>query len=80
MTSMRQRRADVLLIDGDTLDGFTPTQMYTSAHIEKYMFAAVLVGVASDEDRNTMPDEVVLPHSLTDTDLQTRLVDCLRKS
>ena len=80
MTSMRRRRADVLLIDGDTLDGFTPTQMYTSAHIEKYMFAAVLVGVASDEDRNTMPDEVVLPHSLTDTDLQTRLVDCLRKS
>ena len=80
MTSMRRRRADVLLIDGDTLDGFTPTQMYTSAHIEKYMFAAVLVGIGSDEDRTAMPDEVVLPHSLTDTDLQTRLVDCLRRT
>jgi tetratricopeptide (TPR) repeat protein len=80
MTSMRKRRADILIIDGDALDGFTAKQMYTSAHVERYMFKVVLVGVASDEDRTSVPEEVVLPHSLSDDDIRARLVDSLRAS
>jgi tetratricopeptide (TPR) repeat protein len=80
MTSMRKRRADILIIDGDALDGFTSAQMYTSAHVERYMFGVVLVGVASDEDHTALPEDVVLPHSLTDDDIRTRLVDSLRAS
>lgn len=80
MTSMRKRRADILIIDGDALDGFNSKQMYTSAHVERYMFGVVLVGVASDEDRTVLPEEVVLPHSLSDDDIRTRLVDSLRAS
>jgi len=80
MTSMRKRRADILIIDGDALDGFTSKQMYTSAHVERYMFNVVLVGVASDDDRTALPEEVVLPHSLSDDDIRYRLVDSLRNS
>ena len=77
MTSMRKRRADILIIDGDALDGFTAKQMYTSAQVEKYMFGVLLVGVASDDDKSALPEEVVLPHSLSDDDIRTRLVDSL---
>jgi Flp pilus assembly protein TadD len=80
ITSMRKRRADILIIDGDALDGFNSKQMYTSAHVERYMFGVVLVGVASDEDRTSLPDDVVLPHSLSDDDIRLRLVDSLRAS
>jgi hypothetical protein len=78
MTSMRKRRADILIIDGDALDGFTAKQMYTSAHVERYMFNVLLVGVASDEDRSALPEDVVLPHSLSDDDIRARLVDSFR--
>ena len=77
MTSMRKRRADILIIDGDALDGFTAKQMYTSAQVEKYMFRVLLVGVASDDDKSALPEEVVLPHSLSDDDIRARLVDSL---
>ena len=80
MTSMRKRRADILIIDGDALDGFTSKQMYTSAQVEKYMFGVLLVGVASDDDRSALPEEVVLPHSLSDDDIRARLVDSLSNS
>ncbi len=78
MTSMRKRRADILLIDGDTLDGFTTAQMYTSAQVERYMFGTVLVGIGSGEDRTKLPDDVLLPHSLSDQDFRERLVEALR--
>ncbi len=80
MSSMRKRRADVLLIDGDALDGLTPVQMYTSAQIERYMFGSILVGISSDEDRSSLPEDVVLPHSLTDDDLRNRFVASLQAS
>ncbi|MDT8070447.1 MAG: tetratricopeptide repeat protein [Terriglobia bacterium] len=80
MSSMRKRRADVLLIDGDALDGLTPVQMYTSAQVEKYMFGSILVGVSSDEDRTALPQDVVLAHSLTDDDLRTRFMESLQAS
>lgn len=80
MSSMRKRRADVLLIDGDALDGLTSTQMFTSAQIERYMFGAVLVGVSSDEDRSALPEEVTLAHSLSDDDLRNRFIEALQAS
>jgi tetratricopeptide (TPR) repeat protein len=80
MSSMRKRRADVLLIDGDALDGLTPVQMYTSAQVERYMFGAVLVGISSDEDSSDLPEEVVLAHSLSDDDLRSRFVESLQAS
>ncbi|MGE5113817.1 MAG: tetratricopeptide repeat protein [Acidobacteriaceae bacterium] len=80
MSSMRKRRADVLLIDGDALDGLTPTQMFTSAQVERYMFGAVLVGVSSDEDRSALPEEVMLAHSLSDDDLRNRFIEALQAS
>ncbi|HEX6880259.1 MAG TPA: tetratricopeptide repeat protein, partial [Terriglobales bacterium] len=78
MTSMRKRRADILLIDGDTLDGFTVAQMYTSAQIERYMFGTALVGIGSGDDRTKLPDDVLLPHSLSDQDFRERLLEALR--
>jgi hypothetical protein len=80
MSSMRKRRADVLLIDGDALDGFTPSQMYTSSQVERYMYGSVLVGISTDEDRSTLPEEVILAHSLTDEDLRNRFVESLQAS
>ncbi len=80
MSSMRKRRADVLLIDGDALDGFTPAQMYTSAQVERYMFGSVLVGISSDEDRTSLPDDVVLSHSLADDELRQRFAESLQAS
>lgn len=78
LTSMRKRRADVLLIDGDALDGLTPARMYESAQLERAMFGSVLVAVNSDEDRSTLPQNVVFPHSLTDDDVRRRIVDSLQ--
>ncbi len=77
MTSMRKRRADILIIDGDALDGFTAKQMYTSAQVEKYMFRVLLVGVASDDDKSALPEDARLPHSLSDDDIRARLIDSL---
>ncbi len=78
MSSMRKRRADVLLIDGDALDGFTPAQMYTSSQVERYMYGSILVGVSSEEDRSTLPEDVILAHSLSDDDLRNRFVESLQ--
>lgn len=80
MSSMRKRRADVLLVDGDALDGFTPAQMYTSSQVERYMYGSILVGISSEEDRSTLPEEVILAHSLTDEDLRNRFVESLQAS
>jgi tetratricopeptide (TPR) repeat protein len=78
LTSMRKRRADVLLIDGDALDGLTPTRMYDSAQLERSMFGSALVAVNSDEDRITLPQNVVFAHSLTDEDVRRRIVESLQ--
>jgi hypothetical protein len=67
----------VLLIDGDALDGLTPTRMYDSAQLEKSMFGSVLVAVNSDEDRTTLPQNVVFAHSLTDEDVRRRIRESL---
>jgi tetratricopeptide (TPR) repeat protein len=80
MSSMRKRHADVLLIDGDALDGFTPAQMYTSSQVERYMYGSILVAVSSEEDRSTLPEDVILAHSLTDEDLRNRFVESLQVS
>lgn len=80
MSSMRKRHADVLLIDGDALDGFTPAQMYTSSQVERYMYGSILVGISSEEDRSTLPEDVILAHSLTDDDLRNRFVESLQAS
>ena len=78
LTSMRKRRTDVLLIDGDALDGLTPTRMYESAQLERSMFGSVLVAVNSDEDRIALPQNVVFPHSLTDEDVRHRIIESLQ--
>jgi tetratricopeptide (TPR) repeat protein len=80
LSSMRKRRADVLLIDGDALDGLTPARMYDSAQLERYMFGSILVAVSSDEDRTRLPQNVILAHSLTDEDVCRRLLESLRGS
>jgi hypothetical protein len=77
LSSMRKRRADVLLIDGDALDGLTPAQMYDSAQLERSIFGSILVAVSSDEDRTRLPQNVILAHSLTDDDVRRRLAELL---
>jgi hypothetical protein len=78
LTSMRKRRSDVLLIDGDALDGLTPAQMYDSAQLERSRFGSILVAISSDEDRITLPQNVVFAHSMTDEDVRRRILESLQ--
>lgn len=80
LNSMRERRADVLLIDGESLDGLTPSEMYRYAMLERYICGIALVGIGADDDRSILPDNVVLAHSLPDSDLTARLAESLRAS
>jgi hypothetical protein len=44
------------------------------------MYGSILVGISSEEDRSTLPEDVILAHSLTDDDLRSRFVESLQAS